>query len=74
MERAMAMSTATPHTIWDCRWSRIGRWRHGVGEQQPETLWVCVRRPGTRRGVTEQECEQCEFWEVKDPDVPVSSR
>ena len=71
----MAMNIATVQTIWDCRWSRVDRRHHGVGEQQkPDALWVCVRRPGTRRGVTEQECEQCEFWEAEDPDISVSSR
>ena len=71
----MAMSIATVQPIWDCRWSRVGRCHHGVGKlQQPEAVWVCVSRPGTRRCVTEQECEQCEFWEAKDPHVSASSR
>ena len=71
----MAMNIATVQTIWDCRWSRVDLRHHGVGEQQkPDALWVCVRRPGTRRGVTEQECEQCEFWEAEDPDISASSR
>jgi hypothetical protein len=71
----MTTSIATLQTIWDCRWSRLGRRLHGVEERQrPETLWVCARRPGQRRCVTEQECEECGFWETRDPDVAASSR
>lgn len=71
----MATSMATLQTIWDCRWSRLGRPLHGVEErQQPETLWVCVRRPGQRRRVTEQECEECGFWETEDPEGAASRR
>jgi hypothetical protein len=29
---------------------------------QPETLWVCVR--GERRGVSEEDCEKCPYWEA----------
>ena len=29
----------------------------------PEKLWVCIRL-GERRGVTEEECERCPFWEA----------
>ncbi len=66
------MNIATLQLIWDCRWSRMGSRLHGVGEsQQPEAQWVCVRRPGSRRRVTEQECE---FWEAEDPDSLVLSR
>ena len=56
-------STATLQTIWDCRWSRPGYRLIGVDDHlQPEKLWVCVRL-GERRGVTEEECEECPFWE-----------
>jgi hypothetical protein len=64
----MATSIATLQTIWDCRWSRLGRQVHGVeGREQPEPFWVCVRHPGKRRGVIDQECEECGFWEKEDP-------
>jgi hypothetical protein len=56
-------AVATQQTIWDCRWSRPGYRLFGVGEHlQPEKLWVCVRQ-GSRRGVTDEECECCVFWE-----------
>jgi hypothetical protein len=61
--------TATLQTIWDCRFSRPGYRVIGVPDQlQPEKLWVCVRK-GERRGVTEEECEECPFWE----ELPVRS-
>lgn len=70
----MATGIATLQTIWDCRWSRLGRQLHGVeGHRQPESFWVCVRHPGKRRGVTEQECEECGFWEKEDPAVAGSN-
>ena len=54
---------ATLHTIWDCRWSRPGYRVLGFEDYfQPEKLWVCVRT-GERRGVTEEECEQCPHWQ-----------
>jgi hypothetical protein len=49
--------------MWDCRWSRPGYRVTGVLDHlQPETLWVCTRR-GDRRAVTEEECENCPYWE-----------
>jgi len=55
-------STTTLQTIWDCRWSRPGYRLIGVEDHlQPEKLWVCVRGEH-RRGVTEEECENCPFW------------
>jgi hypothetical protein len=61
-------AVATLQTIWDCRWSRPGYRVLGVQEHlQPEKLWVCVRR-GERRGVTEEECESCPYWqELPEP-------
>ena len=74
-EQSMAMRIATLQTIWDCRWSRQGRRLPGVDERrQPEPLWVCVRRPGIRRGVSEEECEECGFWELEDPGETDSRR
>jgi len=64
----MATRIATLQTVWDCHWSRLGRRVRVVeGRQLPETQWVCVRHPGHRRCVTEQECEECGFWEAEDP-------
>jgi hypothetical protein len=55
-------AVATLQTIWDCRWSRPGYRLIGVPDRlQPEKLWVCVRTE--RRDVTEEECENCPFWE-----------
>jgi hypothetical protein len=49
--------------IWECRWSQPGyRLRRVEEHQQPESLWVCIRK-GTRRNVTECECETCLHWE-----------
>jgi hypothetical protein len=54
--------TATRQTVWDCRWSRPGYRLFGVEDQwQPEELWVCVR--DERRGVTQEECEACPYWD-----------
>ena len=57
-------SSTTLQTIWDCRWSRPGYRLIGVEDLlQPEKLWVCVRG-GERRGVTEEECEECPHWQA----------
>ena len=57
-------ATSAMQTIWDCRWSRPGYRLLGVEEHlQPEKLWVCVRL-GERRGVIEEECERCPFWQA----------
>ena len=57
-------AVATFQTIWDCRWSRPGHRLFAVAEQlQPEPIWVCVRT-GERRGVTEDDCENCVHWEA----------
>ena len=54
---------ATLQTIWDCKWSRPGYRLFGVEDQlQPEKVWVCVR--AERRGVTEEECATCPYWEA----------
>ena len=55
---------ATLQTIWDCRWSRPGHRLNGVREDlQPEPTWVCVR-DGERRGIREDDCATCAFWEL----------
>ena len=60
----MPLNTATLQTIWDCRWSRPGYRLIGIEDHlQPEKLWVCVRAGG-RRSVTEEECENCPFWQA----------
>ena len=60
-------ATAALQTIWDCRWSRPGYRVIGIADNwQPEPLWVCIRT-GERRGVTEEECENCPHWQ----DLPV---
>lgn len=70
----MPTRIATLQPIWDCRWSRLGHQPHGVDERRPaETAWVCVRHPGKRRNVTEQECEECGFWEKEDPQIAGSN-
>jgi len=62
-------AVATLQTIWDCRWSRPGFQVIGVPDDlQREQLWVCVRT-GNRRGITEEECESCAYWE----ELPVKS-
>ena len=60
------ISVATLQTVWDCRWSRPGYRLTGVDDaHQPESVWVCVRT-GTRRGVTNEECETCVHWECAE--------
>jgi hypothetical protein len=64
----MARTAVAPlQTIWDCKWSVPGYRLRGVKESlQPEKLWVCVRS-GQRRGVTDEDCERCPFWEALPP-------
>jgi len=59
-------AVATLQAIWDCRWSRPGFRLSNVKESlQPESAWVCIRT-GTRRGVTEAECEHCPHFELEE--------
>ena len=59
----MPTTVATLQTVWDCRFSRPGYRVSGVPEHlQPEPLWVCLRLD-ERRGVSQDECEHCPFWE-----------
>lgn len=64
----METITRTPQTIWDCRWSRLRRPRSGVEARVlTDPGWVCVRHPGQRRSVTDPECEECGYWDTRDP-------
>lgn len=60
MDRVLTFDLQTP---WDCRWTRLARpvaghnWR---GQQ--DVIWVCVRA-GSRRYVSDEECETCEYWQ-----------
>jgi hypothetical protein len=66
-------ATATLQTIWDCRWSRPGYRVAGVEDHlQPEKRWVCVRG-SDRRGVTEEECENCPHWEMREMRPPTGA-
>jgi hypothetical protein len=59
---------ATQQTIWDCRFSRPGCRVAGVEDPfQPESRWMCIRGNGCRR-VTEEECEHCPHWELRETD------
>ena len=61
-------AVATLQTIWDCKWSRAGYRVAGVPEEfQPESRWICVRGQ-ERPGVTEEECEHCPHWQMRDAD------
>lgn len=54
-------------TIWDCRWSRFNHRPGGTRDlKPPDSLWVCVREPGIRRPVTEDECADCAYWEPQE--------
>ena len=56
-------TAATLQTIWDCKWSRPGYRLIGIGDRhQLQKQWVCFRT-GPGRVVTEEECENCPFWE-----------
>ena len=71
----MGSNVATLQPIWDCRWSRPGHRLHGVEQRsQPESLWVCARTPGRLRPVTDEECEECGFWETEEFIDPLSRR
>ena len=71
----MRNSIGTLQPIWDCRWSQVIPPASGVGGPTlPEAFWVCERPPEPRRPVTEQHCQQCEFWEAEDPHGLASTR
>ena len=60
------IATMPLQTIWDCKFSRPGYRLTGVVDHhQPEPLWACAR-DGTRRPVTEEECENCPDWQAAD--------
>jgi hypothetical protein len=48
---------------------------HGVEQRsQPGSLWACARTPGRRRPVTDEECDECGFWETEEFIDPLSRR
>ncbi|MEQ1573382.1 MAG: hypothetical protein ABL993_03970 [Vicinamibacterales bacterium] len=69
------IATTVKQAAWECRWARAGR-RLNVDPEQghPENLWICVRPTahGTRRVVSEGECDSCEHWRAPDDDVTQS--
>lgn len=65
------MDTLQP--ISDCRWSQL-RLQIVEDRKQPESRWACMRNPGRRRPVTEEECEECGFWETGEFIEPLSRR
>ena len=54
-------------TPWECRWTCMAnRVPRGTRRQQAQTvIWLCLR-DGTRRHVTDEDCESCECWEPED--------
>ena len=67
----MGRHVATLQPISDCRWSRHPLHILGDGRPESEGRWECVRtlrgrRPITEEGrpITEEECEECGFWET----------
>jgi hypothetical protein len=67
----MGRHVATFQPIWDCRWSQPPL-QILEDRKQPESRCVCVRTPGRRRPVTEEECEDCGFWETGEFIDPLS--
>lgn len=66
-EVSMAKHVSTVRTPINCQFSRLGFRLVGFEESdQPETLWVCGRRAGTRRALTGADCALCEFWQPMD--------
>ena len=48
----------------NCYWTRNGYRLSGVADSaQPDDLLVCVREPGARRGVNDDNCKDCELRE-----------
>ena len=71
----MTTFAQAPQTVLNCRFTRLGYRLRGIDEHlQPESQWVCVRDPGQRRCVTEQECRECQSWEGTDPDISTRHR
>ncbi|MBI4265468.1 MAG: hypothetical protein HY657_13940 [Acidobacteria bacterium] len=53
--------------VWNCRWSRPGAQFFEMRErEEPDNLWLCVRRFDGPRSVTEDACAACEHWEPDD--------
>jgi hypothetical protein len=63
----MSESLTVAHTPSSCRWSRLGYRLSRIAEfDQPESLWVCVQSPNTRRSLSDEECTDCDCWEPLD--------
>jgi hypothetical protein len=68
---AFKIAITTKQAVWECHWARAGRRVAADPEHgQPENLWICSRPTdlGTRRVVTEAECDHCEHWEIGEQD------
>jgi hypothetical protein len=61
----MAETAIATQTVWDCKWSRLAA-PFVTHDQQPASIWVCVRVPGPAKFVTEDRCAACPFWEATD--------
>jgi hypothetical protein len=75
MVMSFKVATSLKQAAWECHWARAGRRLMPDPDQgHAENLWICVRptRHGTRRVVSEHECDGCEYWrtqEGEDEDV-----
>jgi hypothetical protein len=66
---AFKVATMTKQAPWECRWARAGRRLQPDPERgHPENLWICSRPTvlGTRRTVSEAECDRCEHWQIDE--------
>jgi len=71
----MAYGLKIFQTAANCRWTRNGYRLSGVADSaQPDDVLVCVREPGTRRGVTDADCEDCELWAPMNAEAPRATR
>ena len=64
---AYQVAVTVKQAAWECRWARAGRRLCPDPERgHPEELWICVRptATGSRRVVSEGECNHCEHWEA----------
>jgi hypothetical protein len=61
------LNIAVEQPIGGCQWSHPGHRLTCISDErdQPENLWVCLRRAGKQRGVSEYECAVCAYWEAE---------